>query len=114
MARVQHILAGDEGGKGQKKQMDNKEAADKENKSDAAKNKAVAHDMIYCELLRAAPQECAELMHPLMIKMSLFGREPLMAKRARAAALFKGSESTRQLDHFRSILSPHLATLTSV
>ena len=38
---VERQTTGDEGGKGQKKQRDNKEAADKENKSDAAKNKAV-------------------------------------------------------------------------
>ena len=38
---VERQTTGDEGAKGQKKQRDNKEAADKENKSDAAKNKAV-------------------------------------------------------------------------
>jgi len=38
---VERQTTGDEGAKGQKKQRDNKEATDKENKSDAAKNKVV-------------------------------------------------------------------------
>ena len=66
--------------------------------------KAGGPDLVTGDLVRAAPGACARLVHPLLTKTSLLGREPLSFKGGWAHPLYKGSGPPSLSVFYRQIL----------
>jgi hypothetical protein len=61
-------------------------------------------DAISDDFFRAAPDALARLYHPLLVKIALLGREPILVKGGIAVPLYKGSGAYDDPNRFRSIL----------
>ena len=68
------------------------------------KGKAPGIDRFPSDLFRTAPQQVAALLCPLLAKVSLFGKEPLMFKLGEVVYFFKGSGAPSLARNQRNIL----------
>ena len=69
----------------------------------ASRRKAAGGDVLTNDLLQSAPQSVTRHLHPLLTKIQLYAREPMMHKGVVAASIWKGKGQQCFASSFRSI-----------